>query len=138
MSRPVYRQPAALALVAVGGMAGTTVRALTAAALAVPPGHWPTATFTVNLVGAFILGMLLEAISSQDLLAHWALRFRLLLGTGFCGALTTYSTLAVEADLLIRSQHPVLAGTYVIASVLLGLIATAAGIWAGNLLGGRR
>ena len=138
MSRPAYRQPAAVALVAAGGMAGATVRALTAAALAVPPGSWPTATFAVNLIGAFILGLLLEALTRESLKPHWALRIRLLIGTGFCGALTTYSTLAVEADLLIRDQHPVLAGGYVIASVLLGLIATMAGIRAGTLIGGRR
>jgi CrcB protein len=138
MSRPPYRQPAALALVAVGGMAGASVRALTAAAFAVPPGHWPTATFAVNLVGAFILGLLLAALSGLSLKPHWDVRFRLLFGTGFCGALTTYSTLAVEADLLVRDHRPMLAGSYVIASVLLGLIATGAGIGAGTLMGGRR
>lgn len=126
----VHTRPLALALVAVGGMAGATVRALTATHLAVPAGHWPNATFAVNIIGAFILGALLETLADERLNQQLALRLRLLAGTGFCGALTTYSTLAVEVDLLTRGHHLVLAGAYAAASVSVGLLATATGIWA--------
>jgi CrcB protein len=135
---PAYHRPAALVLVMIGGMIGATVRALTANALAVPSGHWPIPTFTVNLIGAFILGALLEALSAGHPDRPWALRLRLLFGTGFCGALTTYSTLAVEVDLLIRGDRPMLAFGYLLTSVTLGLLATTAGIWCGTRLGGSR
>jgi CrcB protein len=52
----------------------------------------------------------------------------LLVGTGFCGGLTTYSTLAVEADLLIRSHRDGLAAGYVVVSVVAGLAVAAVGI----------
>ena len=52
----------------------------------------------------------------------------MLLGTGLCGALTTYSTLAVESDLLVRGGHAALAAAYAIGSVVAGLVATITGI----------
>ena len=59
---------------------------------ALPPtaGHWPWATFFVNVAGAFVLGLVAaRAPSPSD-------RRRLFLGTGFCGALTTFSTMQLE------------------------------------------
>ena len=71
-----------VALVALGGAAGAVARAGVAAAM-----HAPWATLTVNLVGAFVLGGLLEFFTRAGDRPAW----RLLLGTGFCGAFTTYS-----------------------------------------------
>jgi CrcB protein len=82
----------------------------------------------VNLVGALVLGVLLEALSRQGPDTGWRRRTRLLVGTGFCGGLTTYSTLAVEADLLIRSHRDGLAAGYVVVSVVAGLAVAAVGI----------
>jgi len=119
-------------------MAGAWTRSATATRLAVAPGHWPIATFTVNLIGALILGALLETLSRQTTDRPWMSRLRLLAGTGFCGALTTYSTLAVEVDLLTRGHHLALAGAYALTSVGLGLLATATGIAAASTIRGRR
>ncbi|WP_205650705.1 hypothetical protein [Actinoplanes solisilvae] len=47
-------------------MAGTGVRVLAATRLAVPAGHWPIATFSVNIIGAFILGNLVEMLSEEQ------------------------------------------------------------------------
>jgi CrcB protein len=62
--------------------------------------------------------------------AGWRRRARLLIGTGLCGAFTTYSALAVETDLLVRDHRAALAAGYLAATVLTGLAATAAGLLA--------
>lgn len=121
-------QPVLLLAVAAGGLVGTSARYLMSKALPTADGAWPTATFLVNLAGAFALGLLLEALSRRGPDTGWRQRARLFGGTGLCGALTTYSTLAVEVDLLARGQHVALAAGYALASVLAGLVATAAGV----------
>ena len=127
-ARPAHRRPLLLAVVAAGGVLGTAVRYGVAEAVPAPAGGWPTATFAVNLVGSVLLGVLLEGLARAGADSGWRLQVRLLAGTGFCGALTTYSTLAVEVDLLARGSRPALAAGYALASVLLGLAGAAAGI----------
>ncbi len=113
-------------LVILGGAVGTLSRfgvneALTGDRL------FPLATFTVNMVGSFALGLLLAAV-----LNHRDASLRLLLGTGFLGGLTTYSSLAVETDALIRGDHVALGLTYAIGTVLVGLVAALAGVAVGT------
>jgi CrcB protein len=126
--RPHHAQPLLLGLVALGGFLGAATRYGVALVLPSASGRWPTGTFVVNLVGAFILGALLEGLARGGPDAGWRRRARLLVGTGFCGALTTYSTLAVETDLLVRDGAPGLALAYVVVSVVAGLFASAVGI----------
>jgi CrcB protein len=126
--RPLHLRPGAAAVVAVGGLAGTAARYGLALGLPTPVAGWPAATFVVNLVGAFLLGSLLEALARSGSDAGWRRRVRLLAGTGFCGSLTTYSTFAVEADLLVRNHAAWLAAGYLGASLIGGVAATAAGI----------
>ena len=59
-------RPGAIALVALGGIVGTAARYGFARAVPTPSGGWPWATFIVNLVGAFVLGALLEALARSD------------------------------------------------------------------------
>jgi CrcB protein len=120
-----------LCLVAVGGIVGTAVRYGVSLALPTTTGHWPTGTFTVNLVGAFILGVLLETLVRHGPDSGGRRQLRLLVGVGFCGSLTTFSTLAVESDLLLRSHDPGLALSYAVASVVGGLVLTWAGVFVG-------
>lgn len=127
-ARPLHFRIDALLLVFVGGFAGTIARYGVALHEPTATGRWPAGTLAVNVVGAFILGGLLEALSRSGPDAGVRQRARLLLGTGFCGALTTYSTLAVEADLLVRDHRAGLAGLYLAVSVLAGLLAAIAGI----------
>lgn len=123
---PAHRRPAALVAVLVGGVLGTLARH--GAALALPERPWPAGTFTANLVGALLLGALLEELSRAGDDTGRRRLLRLGAGTGFLGAFTSYSALAVEADLLVRDGRPLLAAAYAGSTVLAGLVLTAVGV----------
>jgi CrcB protein len=126
--RPLHVRPLLWAVVAAGGLVGTATRELASRALPHTAGGWPTATFAVNVAGAFLLGVLLEALVRGGPDGGWRRITRFGLGTGLCGALTTYSSLAVEVDLLARGGHWPTAVGYAAASVCAGLAATTVGI----------
>ena len=111
-------------LVATGGAAGTLARYGIAEWLA-SDDLFPLATFLVNATGSFLLGALLGILLARGEDPH---RLRLLLGTGFLGGYTTYSSLAVETDTLLRGDHVALGLTYAIGSVVAGLAAALAGV----------
>jgi CrcB protein len=118
---------ARVAAILAGGVLGTLARAGLARALPVQPGQWPWATFAVNLAGAFILGWLLTRLAERTAPhRHW----RLFLGTGFCGALTTFSTFETETFKLARGGHVALAFGYPAASIVAGMIVAIAGVHA--------
>ena len=123
---PLHRRPEALLAVIVGGALGTLARH--ALALALPAGPWPTGTFVANLLGALLLGALLEGLARAGDDTGRRRLLRLGVGTGFLGAFTTYSALAVEADLLVRDGRPLLAAAYAGTTVLAGLALTALGV----------
>ena len=97
---------------AVAVMVGGAVGALARAGLAetVPNGSWPWATFAANLAGTALLAWVAEKGVA-----------RYLLGTGFCGALTTFSTFQVETIRLARDSGLALAGAYALASIAAGM-----------------
>ncbi|WP_345593631.1 fluoride efflux transporter CrcB [Streptomyces marokkonensis] len=112
-------------LVVVGGMVGAPLRHLTDRALrARHDTVFPWGTFTVNVVGCLALGLLtgaaLAGAAGSDL--------RLLLGTGLCGALTTYSTFSYETLRLAETGARLQAAVNVGASVAAGLGAAFAGV----------
>ncbi|MFF7967460.1 fluoride efflux transporter CrcB [Streptomyces sp. NPDC007903] len=120
-------------LVILGGMAGAPLRYLTDRA--VQKRHdavFPWGTFTVNVLGCFILGLLTGAVVAGAASSHT----QLLLGTGLCGALTTYSTFSYETLRLTEDGARFLAAANVVASVVAGLGAAFVGtafaeaIWA--------
>ncbi|MET8696522.1 fluoride efflux transporter CrcB [Streptomyces bauhiniae] len=105
-------------LVILGGMAGAPLRYLTDRA--VQKRHdavFPWGTFTVNVLGCFILGLLTGAVTAGAASPH----IQLLLGTGLCGALTTYSTFSYETLRLTEDGARFLAAANVVASVVAGL-----------------
>ncbi|RLV08846.1 fluoride efflux transporter CrcB [Streptomyces griseocarneus] len=111
-------------LVVAGAMVGAPLRYLTDRA--VQSRHdsvFPWGTFAVNVTGCLILGLLSGAALSQ----HW----QLLLGTGLCGALTTYSTFSYETLRLAEEGAALQAVANVAGSVVCGLGAA----WAGVALG---
>ncbi|WP_405546740.1 fluoride efflux transporter CrcB [Streptomyces phaeochromogenes] len=112
-------------LVIVGGMVGAPLRYLTDRA--VQSRHdtvFPWGTFAVNVVGCLILGMLTGAAVAGAASSH----LQLLLGTGLCGALTTYSTFSFETLRLAEDGARLHAAANVIASVVVGLGAAFAGV----------
>jgi CrcB protein len=112
-----------LAAIFVGGFVGSVARAELAQVLPFSPGHWPWATFTVNIVGACLLGYFTTRL--QERLPLSAYR-RPLLGTGLCGGLTTFSTMQVELLKMLNGDDVGLALGYATASVIAGFLAVAA------------
>ncbi|SEE62615.1 fluoride efflux transporter FluC [Ruania alba] len=119
------------ALVAVGGAAGTLARFGLTEAFG-PPDGVPWATLTANLLGAFALGVLLEALLRAGAEDRTRRAFRLGLGTGFLGGLTTFSSLALETERLLTGGQFAVAAGYALASLALGLVAALAGIAVGG------
>ncbi|WP_306187707.1 fluoride efflux transporter CrcB [Streptomyces sp. MK5] len=118
-------------LVAVGAMVGAPLRYLTDRA--VQSRHdsvFPWGTFVVNVTGCLTLGLLTGAVSAGAAGPH----VQLLLGTGLCGALTTYSTFSYETQRLTESGAGLYAAANAAASVVAGLGAAFAGVWMSQAL----
>lgn len=126
-ARPVHLSAANIALVAAGGALGTGLRYLIGT-LAPRWAGVPVATLSMNVVGAFLLGLLLELLADRTLDAGWSRRIRLGVGTGGLGGFTTYSALATDTALLLPT-HPARAVGYALGTVVVGAAASAAGIW---------
>ena len=113
-----------IAVIAAGGAIGTLARAGLAEGLPVRPDQWPWATFIANLAGAFILGWLLTRLAERTAPTRY---WRFFVGTGFCGALTTFSTFQVETFRFVRAGDVALAVGYPVASVAAGMGLAVAG-----------
>lgn len=101
-----------------GGATGALARAAVAEALPHASGSWPWATFSVNLVGALLLAWLTTRLNEVVAPTRY---WRLLLGTGLCGALTTFSTFQVETIRLANDGHAATAVGYAAASLSAGM-----------------
>jgi CrcB protein len=116
--------------VAAGGALGAPARygaaRLVAAFAAGGAGGFPWPTFTVNASGCLVVGLVAALLLAGRRDRTY---LRAFLVTGFLGAYTTYSTFAVEADLLARRGHLGVAVAYAVASVAVGLAAVVAGEW---------
>jgi fluoride exporter len=109
-----------LAAIFAGGSLGAMARGALAQSMVVHPDRWPWATFIVNVLGALLLGYFITRL--QERLPP-SLYGRAFLGTGICGALTTFSTMMVELLQMIEAGHWALAGGYLAASIGCGLAA---------------
>jgi len=109
-----------LAAIFAGGFIGALARSALAQGLAVRAGEWPWATFAVNMLAALLLGYFVTRL--QERLPPYAYR-RSFLGTGICGALSTFSTMMLELLKMIEAGDWALAGGYATASVAGGFAA---------------
>lgn len=92
---------------------------------------FPLGTLLINVSGSFLLAFLF--VLTADRLALGP-PLRLLLGAGFCGGYTTFSTFALETLALVEARSYLLAACNVLASVLLSLLAAVAGVWLARLI----
>ncbi|HEY2213848.1 MAG TPA: CrcB family protein [Acidimicrobiales bacterium] len=115
---PLRLSPATLLAIFVGGALGTVSRFLLDTAHPTPSGQFPLTTLLINLTGSLAIGLLMPPLQRV------APRFPLLrpfLVVGILGGWTTYSTLAVDTDLLFKGAHAGLALGYMAVTIVGGL-----------------
>src|SRR5436190_22103131 len=106
--------PGELIAIFAGGVAGALARWRLTVALPASPGHWPWATFVANVAGAFSLGWFATRLQERLPLSAYG---RPLLGTGLCGAFTTFSTMQLELLRMLDAGRAGLAVGYAAASL---------------------
>jgi len=119
-----------LFLVGIGGLIGSIARYLLSNSLSkIIPILFPLGTFSVNILGSFIIGLVYglceEYLSFQQ--------YRLFLATGFCGGFTTFSSFTAENLLLIQKDEWGMFLSYTFLSIILGILAVLLGIWVSKI-----
>lgn len=127
--------PGVLLAVFVGGVFGGVARYGIGLVAPPRPNGFPTDIFVINVGGAFALALLLVVVLEVLPPTRYV---RPLLGTGFLGAFTTFSSLTTATDHLLAHGHPVLAASYAIASMIGGLAAASFGLVFGRALSANR
>ncbi|MGP4015832.1 fluoride efflux transporter CrcB [Saccharopolyspora sp. 5N708] len=115
-----------LAVIALGGGLGALARYGLSQLLPTAPGHFPWATFWTNIIGCFLIGILMVLITEV-----WSARrlLRPFIGVGFLGGFTTFSTYAVEFRGLLQPGSVGTAFGYLLATLLGALLAVILGVW---------
>ena len=118
--------------VAVGGALGSIARyALSTWIFDISSHKFPYATLAVNVLGSFFMGVLFVIIVEKAALPT---EMRSLLMIGFIGAFTTFSTFSLDALGLWQNGHIFMSVVYMLATVILCLIAISSAIWLTRLL----
>ncbi|VVT22406.1 fluoride efflux transporter CrcB [Rhizobium sp. EC-SD404] len=114
-------------LVALGGGLGAALRHLTnLAALRLLGPNFPFGTLAVNVIGSFLMGVLVEVVARRF---GASAELRLFLATGVLGGYTTFSAFSLDTIVLWERGAPGVAVAYVGLSVLLSLAAIIGGLW---------
>lgn len=123
------RRPAvdshAVAVISIGGGLGSLARYGVGRLWPVPAGSFPAATLAINVLGSLLLGMLVVAVT-EVWRPHRLIRPAL--GTGVLGGFTTFSTFAAEERALLGDGRLGTAAGYLLASVIIGVLAATAGM----------
>lgn len=88
---------------------------------------WPIATFAVNIIGSFLIGIAVGSINNLGDENQQLLRYLFIVG--FCGGFTTFSTFSLEGFDMIKSQGYYTFALYTISSVICGVLAVLVGMW---------
>ena len=119
-----------LLIIGMGGFLGSTSRYLASKLIAEKiDSGFPWGTFSVNIIGCFILGLIYVLAEHHDWLT---LEWRWFLAVGFCGSFTTFSTFSYESHALYQSGNIGIMMLYTIISVIVGFGATYLGTIAGK------
>lgn len=121
--------PTILGTIFLGGIAGGLARYGISRAWSFDSLAFPWSTFVVNTTGAFALPLLVVLLARARPSSRLA---RPLLGTGFLGAYTTFSSVVVSADQQVAHGHVGLAVSYVLGSLAAALTAVVAGLFLGR------
>lgn len=124
------RSRAMIAALACGGAVGAVARYVVSLAMPAALGQFPWGTFAVNVSGSVALGFVLILLLERFPRGRLA---RPVVGAGFLGAYTTFSTFMVDAVELVHAGRPVTAISYVLASLIGGLVAVWMGMAAARL-----
>ncbi|MDG2173132.1 MAG: fluoride efflux transporter CrcB [Flavobacteriaceae bacterium] len=113
-------------LVFIGGGFGSGLRYLIGKYLNSSLGGFPIGTFTVNIIGSLLIGLILGYAAKENSLSQNQV---LLLATGFCGGFTTFSAFAHENFQMLKTGDIMQFSVYTIGSIVVGLIAVFIGIY---------
>lgn len=116
-----------LAVVALGGAVGSGGRYLVSVALPHQQDAFPWATFLVNVAGCFLLGALMTLVTEVWRPGRYLRPF---IGVGILGGFTTFSTVTAQARALAGQDAWLLANSYIVDTLLAGLVA----VWLGVIL----
>lgn len=122
-------RPPVVAAIALGGALGAGLRYELGRAFPGSADSLPWTTLAINIGGSFTLGLLLTFVLERWPPTRYVRPFAAI---GFLGSFTTFSTLAVESDLLIKDGHVATAVVYVVVSLVGGVVAAYGGIVAGR------
>ncbi|MBT17896.1 MAG: fluoride efflux transporter CrcB [Dehalococcoidia bacterium] len=123
-------------LVGIGGFAGSAFRytlSLWMSDRVASSSSFPLGTFTVNVIGCFIIGLLAALLIISGDISEKA---RLFVVVGFLGGFTTFSAFSFEALNLLRSGHSITALTYVLLTLVITLLVTCLGYIIGRAISG--
>ena len=119
-----------LLLIFLGGGLGSALRYLISKSLNFETAFIPFGTFTVNILGSLLLGLILGIAAKSDFFSSNIVLF---LAVGFCGGFTTFSSFAFEKQALLRSGDYLNFFFYTFGSIILGILAVFLGLFLSKL-----